>query len=161
MNVILEAIKFNHDPNSATTDAFNIRRNETAPVIAPEWQRGISVNPEDSPAAYARDVLKGTSPTIRVKFTFVDFDPAIQIIKIQAVDGDPNQRGGLSNVLGPVPIHDINLGGEEYKLFCLRNARVNSAGVSVSDVIWRWQFSLDSCNWADFAITKHRIYTVL
>lgn len=27
MDVVLEAIKFNHDPDSATNDAVNIRRN--------------------------------------------------------------------------------------------------------------------------------------
>jgi hypothetical protein len=53
MQVFLEAIKFNHDQSSATGDAFNIRRNDTEQVNVPEWRRGISVKPEDSPAAYA------------------------------------------------------------------------------------------------------------
>src|SRR5216684_3808552 len=87
MNVILEAIKFNHDRTSATSDAFNIRRNETEYVPVPEWRRGISMKPEDSPAAYARDELRGRPPTIRAKFSFLDFDPSVQIVKIRAQDG--------------------------------------------------------------------------
>lgn len=51
MTVVLEAIKFNHDPSSETTDALNIRKNKTQFVTVPEWQRGISVNLEDSPLA--------------------------------------------------------------------------------------------------------------
>jgi len=51
--IAIEAIKFNHNPGSATHDAFNIRRNATQVVRVPEWRRFISVNPEDSPAAYA------------------------------------------------------------------------------------------------------------
>jgi hypothetical protein len=51
--VQLLAIKFNHDPGSAMNDALNIRRNVSTWINVPEWQQGICVNPEDSPAAYA------------------------------------------------------------------------------------------------------------
>jgi hypothetical protein len=60
------SIKFNHDPSSATGDAFNIRRNATAFVDVPEWTKGASVNPEDSLAAYAAAKVSGTV-TIRVQ----------------------------------------------------------------------------------------------
>jgi hypothetical protein len=161
MDVILEAIKFNHDPNSATTDAFNIRRNESTPIVPPEWQRGVSVNPEDSPAAFAKSKVAGASLTIRVKLSFVGFDESIETIAIQATDG----HIGLStarNVLGTVLKRNVNLkGGEEFELFNLDKVTIEHAGVSRSDVIWHWQFSLDCQNWTDFAETKHRIYTVL
>jgi len=49
--IAIEAIKFNHNHNSATHDALNIRRNVTQFVHVPEWRRLISVNPEDSPVA--------------------------------------------------------------------------------------------------------------
>lgn len=182
MQVVLEAIKFNHDPNSATADAFNIRRNETEVVNVPEWRRVISVKPEDSPAAYARDELKGRTPTIRVKFSFLDFDPAIQSIKIRALDGHLTPRmnssessrllvdlltlalrhAGLDNVLGSVVEREISLdSGEEYELFHLHDARISSAGVSASDIIWRWQYLTNSTDWIDFATTTHRVFTVL
>jgi hypothetical protein len=161
MKVTLEAIKFNHDSKSATTDAFNIRRNELEPIVVPEWQGGISVNPEDSPAAYARDELKGTSPTILVKLSFVGFDESVETIAIKATDG---HIGGspARNVLGTVLKRKVNLkGGEEFELFNLDKVTIDDAGVSRSDVIWHWQFSLDCQNWTDFAETKHRIYTLL
>jgi hypothetical protein len=182
MQVFLEAIKFNHDPKFATNDAFNIRRNETEVVQVPEWRRGVSVKPEDSPAAYARDALAGRHPTIRAKLSFLDFDPAIKSVWIRALDSrlDPGiysqtasslqfellapgfQHAHADNVLGSVIEREVNLqGGEEFELFNLDNARINSAGVTVNDIIWRWQYRTSSTGWQDFATTTHRIYTVL
>ena len=64
--ISMEAIKFNHNPGFATHDAFNPRRNATQFVNVPEWRRFISVNPEDSPAAYA--VVPTQATTSRSKF---------------------------------------------------------------------------------------------
>jgi hypothetical protein len=186
MNVTLEAIKFNHDPTSATTDAFNIRKNETQPVTVPEWRRGISVNPEDSPAAYSRDLITNNTLTIKAKFTCTD--KTVTKIWVQALDGrlNPLRSGHGSrfsrfvlkllrpflrralpvNVLGKVLMTEVplNKGQSKFVLFKLKDVKISDAGVSVSDIIWHWQFSLDSHTWTDFATsnpTQHRIYTVL
>jgi NADPH-dependent glutamate synthase beta subunit-like oxidoreductase len=54
MDVTIEAIKFNHDPNSATTDALTIRKNEDAEIAVPEWQYvDERESPKTSAAAYA------------------------------------------------------------------------------------------------------------
>jgi hypothetical protein len=186
MNVILEAIKFNHVPGSATVDAFNIRRNETEPVHVPEWRRGISVKPEDSPAAYARDEIAQNTITIKAKFTCSD--TAVTSVWVRALDGHLNplrsgNGGGFSrfalkllrpflrralpvNVLGQVMMTKVPLkqGQSEFVLCKLADVKISEAGVSVSELIWRWQFSLDAHTWTDFAppkLTKHRIYTVL
>ncbi|MBI1926538.1 hypothetical protein HYR99_20130 [Candidatus Poribacteria bacterium] len=82
MSVVLEAIKLNHDPTSATTDALNIRRNASQFVAAPEWQRGISVNPEDSPAAYSIRETQGNTMTIQARFRRTD--PNIQAAEVRA-----------------------------------------------------------------------------
>jgi hypothetical protein len=182
MQVTLEAIQFNHEPGSASRDAFNIRRNETEVVHVPEWRRGVSIKPEDSPAAYARDELQGRTPTIRAKFSFLGFDPAIQKVRIRALDGrltpklnsnessrlfvellKPVLREALSdNVLGSVLEREVRVkGGEEFELFNLDHVSIASAGVSVSDIIWRWQFRTNTTDWTDFATTTHRIFTVL
>ncbi|MDQ1728928.1 MAG: hypothetical protein QOD33_1053, partial [Pyrinomonadaceae bacterium] len=182
MQVLLEAVEFNHDRHSATRDAFNIRRNETEVVNVPEWRRGVSMKPEDSPAAYARDELQGRTPRIRAKFSFLGFDPAIQTIRIRAVDGrltpklnanesskllvellKPVLREALQcNVLGSVMEREVQLtGGEEFEVFNVEQANIASAGVSVSDIIWRWQFRTNSTDWTEFATTTHRIFTVL
>ena len=59
MDVIIDAIKFNHDPNSAANDAVNIRKNKTQFINVPEWVQGISTKAEDSLAAYAINETTG------------------------------------------------------------------------------------------------------
>lgn len=156
MNVILEAIKFNHDPTSATNDAFNIRRNEIEPVIVPEWRQGITINPEDAPAAYAKDTIGRNAITIKAKFTCSD--RTVSNISVQVVNG-----GGDINVLGEVPSTPVTLvnGESDFVSLTLNSPNFSQAGVSVSDIVWRWQYSVSAGVWTDFAITTHRIYTVL
>ena len=84
MSVQLEAIKFNHDSASATHDALNLRRNATEFVIVPEWQRGLSIKPEDSPAAYALAETRGNTITIQAQFRRTD--PGLQGVQIRAID---------------------------------------------------------------------------
>ena len=79
MQVSLEAIKFNHDPDSATEDALNIRRNETETVVVPEWRKGVSILPDDSPAAYAKNAIEKHPITIKAKFSCVN-------LKIKSVE---------------------------------------------------------------------------
>src|SRR5687768_11499140 len=180
MQVFLEQIKFNHDPTSAATGAFNLRKNETEVVNVPEWRRGGSVRPADSEAAYAPERLNGR-PTIRAKFSFSDVG-TVNRVKIRALDGvlnpkrQKNSLAGLlldlikplvsnelpSNILGAVAEREIDLtGGEEFELFFLEGARIRTPRVTVSDIVWRWQFRTDSIPWTDFETTTHRIYTVL
>src|SRR5205085_7206929 len=84
MSVLLEAIQFNHDATSATHDAFNIRKNSTQFVHVPEWRRGISVNPEDAPAAYAIKETRGHTITIQAKFKRTV--PSVQTCYVRALD---------------------------------------------------------------------------
>ena len=84
MSVQVEAIKFNHDQNSAIDDALNIRRNATAQVLSPEWQRGVTINPEDSAAAYSINTTQGETLTIQVQLRRTT--PDIDTIKVRAVD---------------------------------------------------------------------------
>jgi hypothetical protein len=51
--VKLIAIKFNHDDQSSTSDAINIRKNFSELINVPEWERGKGNKPEDSLAAYS------------------------------------------------------------------------------------------------------------
>ena len=88
----LEAIAFNHDPGSATSDALNIRRHGTDPLMVPEWRRGVSHAPEDSMAAYALRETRGQAITIQANFS--RDDPSLTTVEIRAVD--PSLPGLLS-----------------------------------------------------------------
>lgn len=171
MDVHLKAIAFNHNLDSATTDAFSIRRNETRPIDLPEWQPGCLI-PEESQAAYARAATADQTITIKARFSCCD--PSVTLIEVQAVDGSPpltlgsvGGSGGLLpavNVLGkvkatPVP---LNAGESVFVSFDLEDVLIADAGISKSDVVWHWEFRLSDCDsWTEFARTRHRIYTVL
>lgn len=182
MQVFLEAIQFNHDPDSATTDAFNIRQNETEFVTIPEWQRTIAPPRHNYPAAYALSETRGNTITIKAKFQCSDPGAKIQVRAINArvlvrktLGCSPlglfsnlvstNAPNLSRNVLGDVKKKLVTFnadGNSDWQLFELKNVQLWSAGVSVSTTRWRWQFRLASSNhWTDFAITNHRIYTVL
>lgn len=161
MQVLLEAIKFNHDPASATTDAFNIRKNDTEPVLFPEWQRGTSFTAEDSLAAYAIAQTRGHGISIKAKFK--RSDPDITTIEVQAVDASPPLS--MENVLGRVEKAEVTFadnGESDFVTFLLQDVRLDQRGVGKSKNVWRWQFRVppDSI-WTDFAKTVHRIYSVL
>lgn len=161
MNVFLEAIKFNHDPASATADALNIRKNDNEAAPFPEWQRGMSFTAEDSVAAYAIEKTRGQ--TISIKAKFKRNDPNLTTIRVQAVDASPPLSMG--NVLGKVTEAEVTFadnGESDFVTFLLDDVRLEQRGVGISKNIWKWQFRVPpNCIWTDFAKTTHKIYTVL
>jgi hypothetical protein len=181
MAIQLEAIKFNHDPTSAASDALNIRRNGTTMVTVPEWRRGVSVSPEDSPAAYSIADTKGHTLTIQAQLRATGTGP--REVEVRAVDPviDPPGRDGcigwllrliaqilralFGNVLGEVKAQWVSLpavGASQFLTFELVSARLWNAGVGVRTTTWRWQYrSRRGGPWTDFATTTHRIYSVL
>lgn len=182
MKVLLEAIKFNYDPEAAGTDALNVRKNETTPVAVPEWRRGRNVGPEDSTAVYALEETRGNTLTIQAKFKCTDH--GMTYFEVRAIDArtHPRQsssstpltfltwltrpiwRGVAGSVLGGVKEQYVfpERGETEYVTFELQDVRIWEVGVGVHDISWRWQFRRDSAGpWVDFAESAHRIYTVL
>src|SRR5436190_19742769 len=165
MQVFLEAIKFNHDPTSASCDAINIRRNETEFVTVPEWRRGVSIRPEDSPAVYSIESTRSQQITIKAKFKCLD--PKIESIEVRAIDParDLYASPTTGNALGEVGVHEIAFdqnGESEFEVLNLCHVDIWRRGVSASVTRWRWQCRLrDSDGWSDLVITTHKIYTVL
>ncbi len=177
MQVFLESIQFNHDSTSANADAFNIRRNETEVVHVPEWRREVSVKPEDSPAAYARDELNGNCPTIKV--TLTRDDPRVKGIEIQAVNlakteyvlEDKSHETVGSTVLPPRPRRNDVLGwvspqaitfSGDGEILKLQDSKISEAGVGVHIIHWQWQYRRDEKDsWHDIQETTHQTYTVL
>lgn len=179
MSVQLDSITFNHDSTSATADAINLRRNATEPVIVPEWRHGATINPEDSPAAYAQNPTRGHTITIKARFHRTDAN--LRSVRIRAVDADtspPQPTGCLAwlfwlllvliraltgNVLGEVrarTVHFLPTGATAPETFTLRRVRLWRVGVGVYTTNWRWQYRRKG-HWVDFATTSHRIYVLL
>jgi hypothetical protein len=168
MAVQLLAIKFNHDPNSATNDALNIRKNATQFVNVPEWQRGASINPEDSPAAYAIADTTGNTVTIQAKFRRTNNEAETAQIRAVGPAGRlirPFLPALLKNVLGDVQAKQVTFeanGETSFETFNLQQVQLANAGVGVYTTTWRWQYRLQSADpWTDFDTSSHRIYAVL
>lgn len=175
------AIKFNHDPNAATSDALNIRRNGSEFVDVPEWRRTLSVNPEDSPAAYSLVDTHGNTLTIQAKFRWTG--APIQSAEIRALDAgiDPPVsnwwfaliiklirfllRFIFGGVLGEVKSRPVSFqanGETAFETFELKHGRLRRLGVGVRDIRWRWQYRLNAGEpWKDLGLTTHRIFSLL
>ena len=187
--VVLRSVNFNHDNNAFTNDALNICKNEAAPVELPEWRNGVSVNPEDSPAAYCIKETRGRKLTIKAAFLLTD-PGAFSSLKIRAID--PASPGSWPswlvllylllllilgvpiplNVIGRVKARDVDFapdGTSASVTFELENVLI--WGIKFLwfkrwftgrfDVVWQWQYRSGSGPWKDFAISRHRIYVLL
>jgi hypothetical protein len=184
VSIFLEAIKLNHDQGSAVSDALNIRRNKTTMVNVPEWTRGVSVAPEDAPAAYSIAETKGNTLTIQARFSTTSLKN--KDVEIRAVDpsadppGGPGCSGGctgilkwigwlirllVGNVLGDVKARAISFdasGSTAFETFQLEHVRLWDVGVGVHTTTWRWQYrKKENEPWKDFATSEHRIYVLL
>src|SRR5256885_7907506 len=166
MALSIEAIKFNRDSSSATHDALNIRVNSTTFVTVPEWQKGASVNPSDSPAAYAIGAVGANTITIQARFRLTPA-PFPGPVSIRAV------TVGLKlppfwpfipfNPLGDVSpasfVFDAN-GNSGWVTFKCTGHLGNT--VRATNITWQWQALDPKTNtWVPFATTKHRIYVLL
>jgi len=184
VSVYLEAIKLNHDGAAATSDAVNIRRNKTTLVSVPEWVRGVSVNPEDAPAAYSIAETKGNTLTIQACFSTTDSKLKKKEAEIRALDPtvDPPGDSGcgcagflkwlrwlirllVGNVLGDVKARwvDFDAAGQTaFETFELEHVRLWDVGVGIRTTTWRWQYRRKKNDpWTDFATSEHRIYVLL
>jgi hypothetical protein len=146
--IAVEAITFNHDPAAATQDALNIRRDATRPVHIPEWRRFISLNPEDSPAAYAIAPTTGRTITILVSLTCTD--PGIAFVEVRARNSVKARAVNFINgTTGPVS-------------FELVDPPTAAGEVGVYDRIWEWEYRAGPHHhWQHFDSTRHRFYVVL
>ncbi|KYK31230.1 MAG: hypothetical protein AYK19_04105 [Theionarchaea archaeon DG-70-1] len=153
-DIDIEAIKFNHDTSSLTSDAMNIRKNKNEDVEIPEWKKGEN-DPKDSPAAYAIKETENEQITIEAKFT-ID-PPTIKQAKIKA------EGGGILGKIEPTVVEFENgVSKPEYVSFELKNHTIGKNGIVRKDIEWRWKY-ICYCDikWRDMRTTKHRIYVVL
>jgi hypothetical protein len=164
MPVWIEAVLFNHDQAAATHDALNLRRNASEEVRLPEWQEGICVRPEDSPAAYSIADTRGNKITIEASFRSSNPNP--HKLEIRAVDDldDPDVPAECRNVLGQVQAKKIAFTGGQsgFQQLTLHHVKLRDWGVGVRETTWHWQVRDDpDDDWEHFATTRHRIYSIL
>src|SRR5690348_8379010 len=113
MNVTIQAIKFNHDPNSTDHDALTIRKNETEEIDVPEWEDDGSGTPKTSAAAYARS-QGSNSLTIAVRLE--RHNAAVQSVQVSA-----QSAGVLGNAIAAQPIVFSQGNFSDYVLLPLSN----------------------------------------
>jgi hypothetical protein len=170
----VEEIHFNHDVNSATSDALNIRKNATGISIqAPEWKRGFPAQT----SAYAAAALGG-QVTIKASFSGGPTDAAREI---RAVDAwapgtiPSGFRGRIAsfiarlprslpgNVLGDTDEQSVffdGAGDSGLITFTLVNHQLKTAGVGIRTTEWKWQVR-EKGSWQDFDTTQHKVYLVV
>ena len=147
MTIRLEAITFNHDLNSATRDAFTIRKNQSEDVEVPEWTPALTL-PEQSRAAYCVSRISANRLTIKADFRREAGDPAS--VEIRA-------NGRTGNVLGDVRSRTVTFGTRlSTSEFFELDSRGANPGVGVSDICWDWFVGT-----TPLQTTEHRIYMIL
>ena len=144
----IEAIKFNHDTNAATHDALNIRQNATGFISVPEWRRFISVNPEDSRAAYAVAPTHGKQTRIEVSLSTTD--PGAAFVEVR-----------VPHHVKARPVNFTN-GNTGFVSFELLDPPAAHGRVGIWDLKWHWEYRLGPHHpWHHFTTTRHRVYVVL
>jgi hypothetical protein len=178
MSVQLESITFNHDQATHGHDALNIRRNAAQAVVLPEWQRGVSVAPADSPAAYSLNDVRGN--TVSIQVVLRRLDPRITCVQVRALDvkgksgclwaiiqalgWDKWFKPPVSSLLGNVDERTVCFGVSNLSgpvLMDLTSHRLDTAGAERDVVGWRWQYRIGCGPWQDFAFSQHEVFAVL
>jgi len=170
----VEEVHFNHDTNSATSDALSIRKTASGdPIQAPEWKRGLTAQP----AAYAAAAL-GANVTIKARFSG---GPANEAREIRAVDAwAPTTKpssflGRVVDLIARVPrsLAGNALGETDEQLaafdgagdsglitFTLANHQLKTSGVGIRTTDWKWQVR-ENGSWQDFDTTQHKVYLIV
>jgi hypothetical protein len=177
MSVQMESITFNHDSMGHAHDALNIRRNAAQAVSIPEWQRGVSVAPEDAPAAYSLADVRGNRVTIKAAFRRTA--GSSRCVRVRALDIKgrhgclyaiivavgldkwfrPPRRGLLGSVCEQTVCFGANNLSGDIELD-LHHHRLDTAGVERDIVMWRWQYRDGLGPWQDMGFTQHEVFGV-
>jgi hypothetical protein len=161
MSITLERITFNTNTQAADARTLNLRR-AGGLVTTPEWQRGVTVSPQQSVAAYA--ISQSQNPaqpiTIQAEFSRSSFQDDNFLVRTRNFNASSTNAFGRVRE-GPVnfPIFTPNSGPQ---ILELEQVSLGDLGVRAHTVTWRWQFCIPPDDtWTDFATTTHTIYAVL
>jgi hypothetical protein len=130
--VMIDAIKFNHDPTSLTSDAMNIRLDHYTTIEPPEWRLGDTVTPEDCRAAYSIENL-GANPTIKARFAVYPTTVSSAMIRASG--------GGLLGSIDEQTIQFVNgISSPEFVEIPLKHQTIKRGGVRREDIGWTWSY---------------------
>lgn len=155
MDVSIEEITFDHDRNSATTDALTIRKNEHEDIAVPEWQAGQNGVPQTSAAAYARSQGNNLTLVVRLK----KHNAAVQSVEISA-----QSNSVLGNVIRQPIAFDGTTVLSDPILLPLSEVRLSSAVVGRTEVDFNWTLTARLAGdqrTTSTQRTRHVIYTLL
>lgn len=146
----LQTITFNHDLNSASTSALNVRRNKDFEIAIPEYNAASPVPAEFSAAAYAIAETSGQNVVIRATFQagVLDVGP----FEVKAIGG------GVLGAIDPAPVV-IAPGGTVSVDLQLSHRTFNAVGVH--NITWQWLYREGGGAWQNLVSTTHRIYILL
>ena len=148
----ISAIRFDLNDAACTNDALCIRRNYSTPAPSPAWQKGVSVNYTDSPAAYAIKETSGNALCIQASFRA----NGISVAFVRAVEG-----GAVGDVEERSIAFDSS-GASGFQTFQLKNVTFHANGVYRYNLRWRWQWRLKSTDpWRELGYTRHRVFVIL
>jgi hypothetical protein len=161
MDITLEEIIFNPNVNSATTAALNLRRTNSL-VRPPEWQRGVTLTPQQSVAAYAISGIQNAAQPLTVQARFRRTSFQANTIRVRTRDFSAPSTNAFGRVRDGVVNFPPFTSESGFHTFELENVRLSDFGVRAHTITWRWQFCVPPDEtWADFATSTHTIYAVL
>jgi hypothetical protein len=158
MSIVLDAVRFNSPERSSCSHLLNLRRNGKQTVRLPEWQRGISIRPEDSPVAY--QVALAAKRPCHISARFRRTDPSgPDTVMVRAIPDESASR----NILGPVAETEVSFQSDhlsQWVTLDLRQHQLASVGVGVWNAAWLWEYGQGK-SWSVFDRTEHRVCTTL
>ncbi len=160
MTLLLESVAFNLRRPPGTGQALDLRRNAGQILAVPEWQRGVSVVPQNSLAAYAVDASRGRR--IRVAAEFVNLNPLLSQVQVRAT---AVRDGFAPPVLPDLAARSVFFGAARLsgpQVFETIAPIPPSIGVGIHTLRWQWELRATPFEpWQPFALTQHRIFTTL
>lgn len=148
----IAGIQFNMHDGQHGNDGLNLRRNATATLPSPSWNRASGVPARDSCAAYSIQATQGRPLAIRVALRANGLSAAF----VRAIGG---------GALGPVKEQLVSFdasGNSGWQTFQLEAPAFHAGGVQAFDMAWSWQWRLRPTDaWRPLLTTHHRIYVLL